>query len=80
MICDNKFSGKLWCLQKLSNENYRIVSSLNPSNRVTFNLNNNIRTEYMKDYITQGFRIVKSSERLNFLSREFKISSKIRRE
>ncbi|BDC03345.1 hypothetical protein CP118TE_30540 (plasmid) [Clostridium perfringens E] len=67
-------------MQKLSNENYRIISSLNLSNRVTFNLNNNIFTEYMKNYITQGIRIVKSSKRLNFLSREFKILSKIIRE
>ncbi|MGC5816169.1 hypothetical protein [Clostridium perfringens] len=62
MIHDNDFSGQLWYLQKLPNGNYRIVSSLNTTNRITFNLNNNsVKSEYMKDDITQEFRLVKTN-------------------
>ncbi|MGC5816168.1 hypothetical protein [Clostridium perfringens] len=62
MTYNNNFSGQLWYLQKLSNGNYRIVSSLNTTNRITFNLNNNsVKSEYMKDDITQEFRLVKTN-------------------
>ncbi|XZJ61846.1 hypothetical protein ACSXEL_16250 (plasmid) [Clostridium perfringens] len=54
MIYDNNFSGQIGYFQKLLNKNYRIVSSLNPTNRIAFNLDNNyIKTEYMNDDITQ---------------------------